>query len=555
MKLLFKVFLLSRPKEQGFVIPVVIALGLIMTLVGTISIFQSSDEQLTATSQRATAKALAAAEIGVARYRELIDKYKVIATYPACESWDDKGDTDPTNDECGDDPSSTSILSWFKAANIPNIASSCFANPATEVANMATKSWQYVDANGNSSLDAGEVEYRLVDYTYKRTIDDNGTPGDTSDDSYTFYDNGTPGDTSDDSSNNQPFGTLIVEGRVDQAVAQISVDLPIQPGIPTPVVAPRTVADPIRLHDNFNYLNPVLWITGDNEGVTNVSGLQVNGNIVITDTDDCSLDNTTPTTANLYSSSSTPPPTDSILPQSVIITPVGPNTLKTVPSTLATPPWSINDFNSLSLLDLQDISVNKTPLPRSSDESHTFGDNIYYHYVVANGDVTLNGTDLFVRAGRKVILYLDGNLTLDSTVDGVDLNSRSSNNNESYYLEIYGSTNTSTITLRGNGAINIKGLIHAPKATVRIEDDPTIIITGAVWVKDWNNTTTLTNDVLIQADPNPTITSPLSPPSPALVSQQFYNYSYVRDDLVGGTARVVDPVISSPSRWETKQAE
>ena len=524
MKLLFKVFLLNRPKEQGFVIPVVIALGLIMTLVGTISIFQSSDEQLTATSQRATAKALAAAEIGVARYRELIDKHKVIAVYDACVDMNNDGDTEDSNEWDGDttckNPSGT--VNWANS-NIPNIGTSCWTDPATEVANMATKSWQYVDANGNSSLDTGEIEYRLIDYTYNRTIDDKGTPGDTSDDDYS----------------SQPFGNLVVEGRVDQAVAQVSVDLPIQPGIPTPG------NDPIRLHDNFNYLNPVLWIIGDNEGVTNVSGLQVNGNIVITDTDDCSLTGTVPTAANFKSSSS-----DAVLPQSTIVTPLRPNQLKSVP---ATPAWSTDDFNSLTPTALQNISINKTPLPSSGDESHTFGDNIYYHYVVANGDVTLNGTDLFVRAGRKVILYLDGNLTLDSTVDGVDLNSRSGNNNESYYLEIYGSTNTSTITLRGDGAINIKGLIHAPEATVRIEDDPTIIITGAVWVKDWNNTTTLTNDVLIQADPNSSDAT--LPPSPSLVSQQFYNYSYVRDDLVGGTARVVDPVISSPSRWETQQAE
>ena len=491
-----------------------------MTLVGTISIFQSSDEQITATSQRATAKAFAAAEIGVARYRELIDKYKVIAVYDACETgtW--------TGVNCDDTNTNTS---WEQAANIPNISTSCFANPATTVANMATKSWQYVDSDGDGNYDSGEIQYRLIDYTYNRTIDNQGTPLDTSDDDY----------------NGQPFGTLVVEGRVNQdnlnqanesqaAVAQISVDLPIQPGIPTPG------NDPIRLHDNFNYLNPVLWITGNNEGMTDVRGLKVNGNIVITDTDDCILDGNAPTTANLEGSL-----TESIFPQSIIITPLQPNNLKPVPG---------SNFNSLTPSQLETLSANQTSLPQSGDNSQTFADgNIYYHYVISSGNVTLNDTDLFVRAGRKVILYLDGDLTLIADSNGVDLNSRSDNNNESYYLEIYGSSNTRNITLRGDGEINIKGLIHAPEATVKIQNDPTVKIYGAVWVKDWNGDNSLTNDVLIQPDPNPSDNT--LPPSPALVSQQFYNYSYVRDDLVGGTARVVDPVISSPSRWETQQAE
>ena len=54
--LLLKILFINQPKDKGYVIPIVFALGLIMTLVGTISIFQSSDEQIISISQRESLK-------------------------------------------------------------------------------------------------------------------------------------------------------------------------------------------------------------------------------------------------------------------------------------------------------------------------------------------------------------------------------------------------------------------------------------------------------------------------------------------------------------------
>lgn len=533
MKLLLKVFLLSRPKEQGFVLPVIIALGLIMTLIGTISIFQSSDEQLTATSQRATAKALAAAEIGVAHYRELIDKNKIIALYDACETgtW--------TDADCDDDGTNTS---WEQATNITNIAASCLANAATTVAGIATRDWQNIDASNPE-----DGQYRLIDYTYTSN-----------------YNSGTNNYTS------QPIGTLIVEGRVNQsntnqneldadpqaAVARVAVDLPIQPGIPTPN------GENIELEGNFNNLNPVLWITGSNEKVSDVNGLKVNGNIVVTDSN-CTLSSTpVPTTSNLQGYETSPPPPTSILPQSIVITPLQPQ-VKTFPvdnADIDAVPDGNSDINLLTASEIANLSTNNISLPRPGDVSQTLSDgSIYYHYKQSDPnptDITLNGTDLDIRAGRKVILYLNGNITLQGNANpnGVDLNSRPGNGNKSYNLEIYGSNNTTDIKLKGNGTINIKALIHAPNATVTVEDNPTVVINGAVWVKDWDGSSSLTNDVLIRPDPNTANPNNL-PPTPADVSQQFYNYTYIKNDLVNAGVRVVDPIISVPSRWETQEAE
>lgn len=518
MKLLFKIFILTRPKEEGFVLPVIISLGLIMTLLGTISIFQSSDEQLTASSQRETAKALVAAEIGVARYRELIDSNKVIAVYDACRDINDDGDTDDANEWGGgttcNNPNSE--VNWANS-NIPNINSSCLADAATTVANMTSRAWRFIDPDNPA-----EGQYRLIDYTYSSTGN---------------------------------LGTLRVEGRVGQdntnvsndplaAVTQVVVDLPIQRGIPTPN------GEAIQLEGNFNNFHPALWITGDAEGVTDNTGLKVDGNIVFTDTDiilsdtdGCELTGSTVmTTDNLVDTSK----------QSIIVTPIQPQA-KTFPLLGAT-----NLDTDLLDIDVNIILASQINsgiiLPRPGDVSEHQdsnndgivdpGEEVIYHYLV-DGDLNLTSENIKIRAGRKVLLYVDKNITIQANGSGssVDINS----DNPSYYLEIYGGDANQTITLSGgasSGEININALIHAPNAKVEIRNDPTINITGAVWVKDWDGKS-LSNNVMIKPDSQ----------AADEISKQYYNYTYIKKDLVNENARVVDPVISVPSRWETQQAE
>lgn len=520
MKLILKVILLSRPKEQGFVLPVIIALGLIMTLLGTISIFQSSDEQLTASSQRATSKALAAAEIGVNHYRELIDSNKIIATYPACDG------TWATNGSCNE---SGTKNSWKQATSINNIDASCPANSATVIA-ASTRTWQTITAGSPK-----DGQYRLIDYQY--------TPGVISSGSYTT----------------QPIGTLTVEGRVNQnntqssevqaAVARVEVDLPIQPGIPTPG------GEQILLEGNFNHLHPALWITDDANGVKDSRGLKVNGNIVVTDTDGtCKQDqndnNKKITINNLQNSNN----------QAIILTPID---LQVAPYGYRTAP--LTNVNALTHTDVNNgITL---PRPGQNDlfeyiDSNTNGlldldEEVYYHYNVTGGDIDLTNKSIKIVAGRKVILYVDNNIILnaDGASERVDINydTTDPSANPSYFLEIYGGTGTQEIKLKGgsgsanNEKITIKAFIHAPNAEVQVQGNPIVNIKGAVWVKDWDGSNNLNTDVVIEPDSA----------NGDDVSKQYYSYTYIRDNLAGptSTARVVDPVISVPSRWETQQAE
>jgi hypothetical protein len=71
--LLLKSLLQRRARDEGFTLPMVIALGLVMLLLGAISITTANEENITAITQNSKSDALAIAEIGVARYRETLD--------------------------------------------------------------------------------------------------------------------------------------------------------------------------------------------------------------------------------------------------------------------------------------------------------------------------------------------------------------------------------------------------------------------------------------------------------------------------------------------------
>ncbi|MEY2857926.1 MAG: hypothetical protein RLZZ74_2238, partial [Cyanobacteriota bacterium] len=77
--LLLKSLLQRRARDEGFTLPMVIALGLIMLLLGAISITTANEENITAITQNSKSDALAIAEIGVARYRESLDRNRRLA--------------------------------------------------------------------------------------------------------------------------------------------------------------------------------------------------------------------------------------------------------------------------------------------------------------------------------------------------------------------------------------------------------------------------------------------------------------------------------------------
>lgn len=68
-----------KSQNQGFVLPMVVGLGLIMTLVGLTMIGRSSDDQITAISQTQSSQALIASETGVTQLMQFLNSVRVLA--------------------------------------------------------------------------------------------------------------------------------------------------------------------------------------------------------------------------------------------------------------------------------------------------------------------------------------------------------------------------------------------------------------------------------------------------------------------------------------------
>ena len=508
MKLfLLKTLLIKRSKDKGYVIPVVIALGLIMTLIGTISIFQAGDEEIISISQRESSRALAAAEAGIARYRDFIDRYKVIAMYDACNDWD--------TINCNDDDS---VVSWA-STTIPVLNSYCPAQDEdgnnitvdTAVDNMATRGWQ------NIGDDSSQGQFRLIDYTYN--------PG-TFDAARNRY--------NDDA---QPTGTLTVEGRVGQdntnlanedgaSVARIQVQLPVQPGLPN-------VDGNLSVAPFLNRLNPALWIMDANDNLT-LGDMRINGSIVVTDTD-CDFE-----------------PEEEDL--DVLFNTAGNERRNTIIADPRSVP--IATEVNVNTVTLTDLTTNSVSLPRNSDtETNVKGDDVYYYNLVnGSGNPTnldLSGGDTInIRNGRKVVLFVEGDIDLDAT--GGDININPDVVNDSSHFEIYATSNTSRITFDGDGGIYVQGLLHAPESPVTILNDPNVSFVGAMWVENFTGKD-LSNTFDINFRPDDTVIN----------EDQYLNYTYVYDFLVdfnndadnSNDVRIADPIIARPSQWETQQVE
>ncbi len=233
--------------QQGFAIPIAMGFGLMVLLISVSMVVRSQADSATASTQKAAARGLSAAETGIGRIQEKINLARVIAAYPACSSG-----TYATNGSCTE--TSSTALSWKNATNITNLVTGCTGDPtALDISSIPDRAWKDVDS---SNPEKGQ--YRFIDYTYAA-----------------------------------PQGTLTVEGRINQngsgstatsnsrtSTSRLQVKIP--------------VADP---SDSANM--PALWI-GNGSG-TDMKSDKIKGNIVV---NTCVLSSLTkpPTTDNLSDS-------------------------------------------------------------------------------------------------------------------------------------------------------------------------------------------------------------------------------------------------------------
>ena len=524
MKLfLLKILLQRRIRDEGFTLPMVIAIGLVMILLGAINLTVANEENITAITQNSRSDALAIAEVGIARYRELLDRNRILTIHDSTE-WG------ALTEVCDD-----------------NIAS-LLPTPATPPASP-TLSWQTVvdtqdlDNDGNTTEALGS--YSLVSYEYNLTSgSDNFDQTDDTNNVVTVSGNTV-----------NATGTLTVRGRTpgnadNRGEAQIEVEIPIR----------------INLED-MNNLAPALWIGDNTVSADDLKPLTVsNGNIVIRDlavttsgseADGCrdfSDASITDGSQDLASDAEIVTTTGTVISDSRDLPPISEvvaniNAARTAYSVttgaLNTP---LNDAPSTGQLLFGATSHN----PYNPATNSTNCPNIklcrYYYDNLATG--TYTNTDLLTDGVARTTLLLDESLTISATTQNVKLGSTSNLVNDSNAFEIYitdddsdptnGSANNITLNATG-GNITINGLIHAPQSTLTITGGGDVTINGSVWVGDFVNNSTGTVTIspdLVSREPT------ASDPSTSGRAYRFYSTTPSR------TAR---PITGSPTNWKTEQ--
>ncbi len=141
---------LANP-EDGFVIPIALGFGLIMLLLATASVLRSQNDNISAINKRSTARSLVAAETGVARVQDFLNRNREAATVQACL-------TPPsTLGACLDTTTTAPSGSWDFPGNIPNCPTA-FTSADTTLTD--DNDWQAVDSG-----DTSKGDFRIVSYS------------------------------------------------------------------------------------------------------------------------------------------------------------------------------------------------------------------------------------------------------------------------------------------------------------------------------------------------------------------------------------------------------
>jgi len=432
--LLLRVLLQRRARDEGFTLPLVIGLGLVMTLLGTINLTSANEEKLNAITQNSRSDALAMAEIGVARYRELLDRNRVLAV------------TDGTAWSGLDQICEGDIADFLPAQSNPIT----IAEDGQDLNNNGTDNETF--DNATDPFPTGS--YQLVSYDYVGAAN---------------FDVTSDAANNDPVSGNPATGELTVRGTTPdgEGNAQIVVDIPIR----------------INTSDMDN-LAPALWI--GNNSITNadLGNLTIgNGNVVIQDkavttsgseADGC--DQTALATASgldIISDARNLPSIDSIT--TTIDTDAGSQVNTTINAEVGT---------------LTERPFVKPPVGETFDPNNHCADirDCRYYYDLGS----LVGTDAIdddVRADgiAKVTLYIDGDLEIDGSVVNISVGSGAASNYFEIYVKPDGTNNNIEIKTGSSNNVTIDAFIHAPESTLTITGSGTVNINGSVWVKDFDN--------------------------------------------------------------------
>ena len=531
MKLfLLKTLLQRRARDEGFTLPMVIALGLVMLLLSITNLTISNEENLTAISQNSRSDALAIAELGIARYRELLDRNRLLAMY------------DERRATTAEEAAGTDTERWEEIAEVcdDDIESLLLSTLPRGPKWQTVVDSQDLDNDGNTTEELGS--YSLVSYDYINDNDEDNNPA-------TIGISDGELDLSDDAANDNTRGRLTVRGRAanNSGEVQIEVDIPIR----------------INLDDMKN-LAPALWIGDNTVSAADLGNLTIgNGNLVIRDPavttgtkrDGCrdfsSLASTTPRRPVISDSRDLPPI------QEVISDVAAAKTAYSVTTgALNTPdpntPATRQQLFGATSHNAYNPETNSTNCPNIKLCRY------YYDLPLVAGTTGLTYTDedLLTDGVAKTTLLLNQDLTISATDDlttgkDVKVGSTSNVDNDSNAFEIYvmdndadptnGSTNNITINADAGRTVTIHGFIHAPQSTLTITGDGTVEIFGSVWVGDFDNSDGTTVTI------SPDMVSREPTPSDSSISGRGYKFYRTTN------SRTPRPITGSPTDWKTEQ--
>ncbi len=497
--LLLKTLLLRRAKDEGFTLPVVIAIGLVMILLSTVNMIQSGEETLLTLSKKGSSNALASAEFGIARYRELLNNNRVLAVYNL-DQWTNAN----VSGQICDDISGTG--GWA------DDSSSTWRNVSL---NETTFSVDFNDDGDQTDTNVVIGEYKIVDYIYDNdnnvADDDNGefnlfADANTDDDDplEPNYQTITNENDIDDDGQSDAKGLLTLKGRsTDGSEAQIQVEIPL--GVNT---------------DDLESLDPGLWIR--QSSLTNFGNITLNsGNVVLYKASSGSnrCDN-----VNISGITAIRDPRN--LPPIVNLAGLTVRTLEgdiSTEQTTPTPTDQVNYFNDGEII----LGTGYDDDSSATQASNTVDEVERYYYTTGAANLVIdNGESMLADGTSKVILYVGGDLDIN-TVNGPTNLIRlgnSSNIATSRYLEIHVNGN---VTIDGDGDLEITGLLHVPNGTVTISESARVNVTGSIWANNWDNTSSGT--VTVDTD-------------------DYKFYSITPD-------RTPKPLTYRPTNWETQEVQ
>lgn len=535
--LLLKTLLRRQAKDDGYVLPIVIAIGLVMVLLGAVNLTGANEENLNAITQNSRSDALGIAEVGIAKYREMLDKNRILTVYNR-DQWtsNNLNGVDVAAQTCDN---ITDTLNGWANNDYDGLATVPDFEPPTGT--KGKDYWRAVtldetvvstDLNGDGDATDNSVDigwFKIVDYEYDNDMtlgdgDDGGifsvvSDANTDDDDPTQANFGTltvanrDENDFDDDGRSDARGILTVKGRTsDGSEAQIEVEIPI------------------RVNDLNNFA-PVLWI-GDSAiptpGTLNIPNPNANANIVLTTNAGagCTSPGAIAGNTNVLNDPRGIPP--------IISDPAG---VAASPGVLAIPAILDANKNILNNLNTSIGGANLLlPRPLATQDNKTIDDRFLYD--IDNLTVTQN--NLQIDGVAKVSLYVRDSFSITNTGGTLSIGNfnAATSNVSSHNLEIYCGNDVNTIDINTGSAgdtINIEALIHAPNAVLKVTGSGNLNVNGALWVKNINNGANAT--VTIRGDQTDTTTG--SEPS-----YKFYTTS---------ANRTPRPLTGSPTNWKTEE--